>query len=76
MLRDISADITMLFKTQRDGAVAKCAKIPINKTSATFLGAHAAAYNLFYLGRQLISADHYRSLRQVAFASWKKAVMI
>ncbi|MCB1986762.1 MAG: IS6 family transposase [Nitrosomonas sp.] len=37
-----------------------------------FLGAHAAVYNLFNLGRHLISACHYRDLRQEAFASWKK----
>ena len=35
-----------------------------------FLSTHAAAYNLFNLGRHLISADHYRLFRQRAFASW------
>ena len=39
-----------------------------------FLGVHAAVYNLFNLGRHLISAKHYRSLRTSAFASWKDAV--
>jgi putative transposase len=39
-----------------------------------FLGAHAAVYNLFNLGRHLISARHYRALRTSAFASWKEAV--
>ena len=38
-----------------------------------FLGAHAAVYNLCNLGRHLISARHYRSLRSSAFASWKAA---
>jgi putative transposase len=35
-----------------------------------FLGVHAAVYNLFNLGRHLISANHYRLFRQRAFASW------
>jgi putative transposase len=35
-----------------------------------FLSAHAAVYNLFNLGRHLISANHYRLFRQRAFASW------
>lgn len=35
-----------------------------------FLSAHAAVYNLFNLGRHLVSASHYRELRQGAFASW------
>jgi putative transposase len=39
-----------------------------------FLGVHSAIYNLFNLGRHLISANHYRSLRMRAFASWKSAV--
>ena len=39
-----------------------------------FLDAHAAVYNLFNLGRRLISARHYRELRHDAFASWERAV--
>jgi len=35
-----------------------------------FLSVHAAVYNLFNLGRHLISACHYRDLRQSAFATW------
>jgi len=35
-----------------------------------FLGVHAAIFNLFNLGRHLISARHYRIFRQRAFASW------
>ena len=35
-----------------------------------FLSVHAAVYNLFNLGRHLVSANHYRDLRQGAFASW------
>jgi putative transposase len=38
-----------------------------------FLGVHAAVYNLFNLGRHLISAKHYRLFRQRAFVSWKCA---
>jgi putative transposase len=38
-----------------------------------FLGAHAAVYNLFNLGRHLILARHYRAFRQRAFASWECA---
>ena len=36
-----------------------------------FLSAHTAVYNLFNLGRHLISAKNYRFFRQRAFASWK-----
>jgi putative transposase len=39
-----------------------------------FLGAHAAVYNLFNLGRHLVSAENYRYFRLRAFASWDKAV--
>ncbi len=39
-----------------------------------FLGAHAAVYNLFNLGRHLISANHYRNLRISAFSEWGRAV--
>jgi putative transposase len=41
-----------------------------------FLSNHAAVYNLFNLGRHLISAEHYRIFRQRAFASWKCATAI
>ncbi len=34
---------------------------------------HAAVYNLFNLGRHLISAEHYRYFRRRAFASWNRA---
>ncbi len=36
-----------------------------------FLGVHAAVYNLFNLGRHLVSAKNYRYLRLRAFASGK-----
>ena len=41
-----------------------------------FLGAHAAVYNLFNLGRHLVSAKNYRYFRLRAFATWEKAVAI
>jgi len=41
-----------------------------------FLGAHAAVYNLFNLGRHLVSAENYRFFRQRAVASWEKVVAI
>jgi len=36
-----------------------------------FLDVHAAIYNLFNLGRHLVSARNYRLFRLRAFASWK-----
>ena len=41
-----------------------------------FLSVHAMVYNLFNLGRHLISAEYYRLLRQRAFASWKQAASV
>ena len=38
-----------------------------------FLAVHSAVYNLFNLGRHLVFAEHYRTLRQRAFVSWEKA---
>ncbi len=39
-----------------------------------FLSVHAAVYNLFNLGRHLVSAEHYRNLRRDAFTYWTEAV--
>ena len=39
-----------------------------------FLGVHAAVYNLFNLGRHLVSAGHFRNLREGAFNRWSLAV--
>ena len=39
-----------------------------------FLSTHAAVYNLFNLGRHLVSASHYRNLRVSAFTEWSRAV--
>ena len=44
------------------------------KQAQRFLGVHAAVYNLFNLGRHLVSADHYRNLRSGAFNDWSRAV--
>ena len=41
-----------------------------------FLSAHAAVYNLFNLGRHLVSAKNYRIFRDNAFASWKYATAL
>jgi putative transposase len=41
-----------------------------------FLSAHAAVYNLFNLGRHLVSAKYYRIFRDNAFASWKCATAL
>ncbi len=38
-----------------------------------FLTVHAAVYNLFNLGRHLVSAKNYRFFRVRAFASWNRA---
>ncbi len=40
-----------------------------------FLGVHSAVYNLFDLGRHLISATQYRLFRMRVFASWQCAVV-
>ena len=44
------------------------------KQAQRFLGAHAAVSNLFNLGRHLVRAEHYRSLRMSAFNEWSRAV--
>ena len=41
-----------------------------------FLAAHAAVYNLFNLGRHLVSAENYRHFRKRTFATWEKAVAV
>ena len=41
-----------------------------SKQAQRLLRIHAAVYNLFNLGRHLVSAKHYRLLRQRAFTSW------
>jgi putative transposase len=41
-----------------------------------FLNVHAAVYNLFNLGRHLVSAETYRFFRLRSFASWRNATMV
>jgi len=40
------------------------------------LKAHADIYNLFNLGRHLVSVETYRHFRSRSFASWKNAAMV
>ncbi len=46
------------------------------KQAQRFLNTHAAVYNLFNLGRHLVSADTYRYFRLRSFASWNSATMV
>ncbi len=45
------------------------------RQAQSFLTAHAMVYNLFNLGRHLVTADHYRDLRQGAFLCWEKVTV-
>ena len=75
--------VDVFLQVRRDGRAAELSHQPTRvrergmrrfKSSLQaqrFLGAHAAVYNLFNLGRHLISAKHYRLFRQRAFASWE-----
>jgi len=55
--------VDVYLQAKRDGAAAQ-----------RFLSTHAAVYNLFNLGRHLVSANQYRSLRISAFSEWSRAV--
>jgi putative transposase len=46
------------------------------KQAQRFLNTHAVVYNLFNLGRHLISAETYRYFRLRSFASWNNAAMV
>ena len=46
------------------------------KQAQRFLNIHAAVYNLFNLGRHLVSADTYRYFRLRSFVSWKNAATV
>ena len=46
------------------------------KQAQRFLNAHAAVYNLFNLGRHMVSAETYRYFRLRSFASWNNAAMV
>ncbi len=45
------------------------------KQAQRFLGVHAAVYNLFNPGRHLVSAEHYRNLREGALGQWAEVVV-
>jgi putative transposase len=47
-------------------------KFTSKQQAQRFLDAHAAVYNLFYLGRHLVSAETYRYFRLRAFRSWER----
>ena len=51
-------------------------KFKFIRQAQRFLNVHTAIYNLFNLGRHLVSAKTYRFFRMRAFASWKNAVGI
>ena len=36
---------------------------------------HAVVYNVFNLGSHLVRAEHYRNLREGAFAQWDRALV-
>ena len=44
------------------------------RQAQNFLDIHAAVSNHFNLGRHLVSAHHYRDLREGAFKNWNRAV--
>ena len=46
------------------------------KQAQRFLNTHAAVYNLFNLGRHLVSAETYRYFRLRSFASWNNATAV
>ena len=46
------------------------------KQAQRFLNVHAAVYNLFNLGRHLVSAETYRYFRLCSFASWENAAIV
>ena len=49
-------------------------KFKSTKQPQQFLGAYVAVSNLFNLSRQPVRAEHYRNLRETAFAEWSRAV--
>jgi putative transposase len=49
-------------------------KFKSTRQAQRFLGAHAAVSNSFNLGRHLVRAEHYRNLREGAFAEWGRVV--
>jgi hypothetical protein len=52
----------------------ECDRFKSVRQAQRFLSAHAAESILFNLGRHLIKAEHYRDIREGAFAEWGRAV--
>ena len=57
-----------------DGVRAKDVAIQISEAGSAIRGEHAAAQNLFNLGRYLVRAEHYRDLKVSAFEEWSRKV--
>ena len=51
-------------------------KFMYGKQAQGFLSVNAVGYNLFNLGRHLVSAETYRYFRLRSFASWKNATAV
>ena len=51
-------------------------KLQSMKQAQRFLNTPAAVYNLYNLGRHLVSAETYRYFRLRSFASWKNAAVV
>ena len=49
-------------------------KFKSTRQAQQFLVAHSAVSNIFNLGRHLVRAEHYRNLRESAFAEWSRTV--
>ena len=63
-----------IFKQSAMGRERGMRKFKSPEQAQRFLGVHAAVHNLFNLGRHMVSANHYLSLRVSAFAEWNRAV--
>jgi hypothetical protein len=62
--------ISVIGIYQGPGSCRGMRKFKLTQQTQRFLGAHAAVYNSFNLGRHLVSAEKYRYFRSRAFASW------
>jgi hypothetical protein len=62
--------ISVIGIYQGPGSCRGMRKFKLTQQTQRFLGAHAAVYNSFNLGRHLVSAENYRYFRSRAFASW------
>jgi len=62
-----------LFKQIKDKAIDEFCKRSFEEFRQMLLMIHAAVTNVFNLGRHLVSAGHYKSLRKSAFSEWSRA---